>query len=193
MNLDPNRRIEHEQVISLLKAAQEPPADADTPDLPAEVLESLRGQYGRTQRRPVVEDEPSVWSWLCDWLIQPRLAFGIALALLCGITALMLRPSDSKEDLLRGGHTAPAIAQAYWVQSDQQEPAPTGLGMPKFIVISTSDPAPTKGAALVFDPARREARLLTEGKVMAQLPISDPTDSNEWLAAHRQLSKPPSL
>lgn len=191
MNLEPNRRIEHQQVISLLKAAQEPPADADTPDLPAEVLESLRGQYGHAPRRAIVEDQPSVWEWLCDWLIQPRLAFAVALALLCGTTAVMLRPSDSGEDLLRGGQTTPAIAPAYWLQSTQNEPAPSGLGLPKFIVIPAGDPVPATGNALIFDPAHREARAIKGNDIMAKITIADPTDSNEWLTAHRQLSKLP--
>ena len=190
MNLEPHRPIEHQRVIALLKEAQPPPADAETPSLPDEVLDRLRGQYGRAPRRAIVEDRPSVWAVLLSLFVQPKFAFATAVLLLCGVTALVLRAPTEDGELMRGGQTRTAAVPAYWLQSNQAEPAPTGLGLPKFIVISARDPLPAKGDALFFDPARREARAVKDGNVTAQFPITDPADSNEWLTAHRQLSKP---
>lgn len=189
MNSEPNRPAEHQQVIALLKEAQAPPADAETPGIPDELLDRLRGQYGRTPRRAIVEDKPSVWVWLFEVFAQPKLAFAMALVLVCGVTALMLRSPKPEEELLRGGELHQTAAPAYWLQSDQAEPAPGGLGLPKFIVITARDPLPAKGHALIFDPAHGEARAMRDGSIMAKIPVADPTDSNEWLSAHRQLRK----
>ena len=192
MNLEPKRRIEHQQVIALLKEAKEPPADAETPNIPDEILERLRGQYGRTVRRAIVEEKPGFWASFLEMLVQPKFAFAAALVLLCGVSALVLRPSGSNEDLMRGGQVRPAAIPAYWVQSAAAEPAPTGLGMPKLLVLKASDALPAKGMAVILDPAHREARVMKEGVVLARIQITDPSDSNEWLAAHRELSKLPS-
>jgi hypothetical protein len=190
MNPEPNRPAEHRQVIALLKEAQAPPADAETPAIPDELLDRLRGQYGRTPRRAVAEEKPGLWAWLCEWFYQPKFAFAVALVTVCGVTtAVLLRPPDPEVELLRGGEPHQAIAPAYWLQSDQAEPAPSGLGMPKFVVITARDPLPAKGDVLIFDPARREVRAVNGGSITAKVLIDDPTDANEWLGAHRQLRK----
>jgi hypothetical protein len=191
MKLESNRPIEHQQVIALLKEAQQPPADTETPGIPDEVLDRLRGQYGRAPRRAIVEDKPSVWAWISELFVQPKFAFATAIVLVCCVTAVMLRPPAQDEDLMRGGQIRQAAVPAYWLQSDQAEPAPSGLGLPKFIVISARDPLPAKGAALLFDPSHHEARYINNGSVTAKIQIADPADSNEWLSAHRQLSKLP--
>lgn len=200
MNLEPHRPVEHQQVIALLKEAKEPPADADTPGIPDEVLERLRGQYGRAKRRVIVEEKPGFWAAFLDLFVQPKFAFATALVLLCGVAVFMLqspapenKAMTSVTDMMRGGKSITAALPCYWLQSDQAEPAPSGLGLPKFIIITPHDTPPMKAGALIFDPAHREARLMREGKVTAQIQISDPTDSNEWLVAHRQLSKLSSL
>ena len=187
MNPESKRPVEHQQVIALLKEAQAPPADAETPDIPNELLDRLRGQYGRTPRRAIVEDRPGLWAWLSDWFVQPRLAFAMALVLVFGVTAVVLRSPEREEELMRGGQSPQAAAPAYWLQSDQAEPAPSGLGLPEFIVITARDPLPAKGGALIFDPAHREARVMKDGDVMAKIQVADPADNNEWLNAHRQL------
>ena len=188
MNPEPHRPIEHQRVIALLKEAQQPPEDAETPSIPDELLERLRGQYGRAPRRAIVEDKPSVWDFLSQFLLQPKFAFA-AVLILCGITAVMMQSPTQEEDTMRGGKVRPAAAPAYWLQSDQAEPAPSGLGMPKFIVITARDPLPAQGNALIFDPARHEARALKDGIIAGQIAITDPTDSNEWLTAQRQLNQ----
>jgi hypothetical protein len=63
--------------------------------------------------------------------------------------------------------------------------------LPKFVVITVRDPLPAIGDALIFDPAHREARAMKNGSTIARIPVADPTDSNEWLSAHRQLRKLP--
>jgi hypothetical protein len=189
MKPEPNRPVEHQRVIALLKEAQAPPADAETPAIPDEILDRLRGQYGRAPRRAVVADKPGLWAWLCDVFIQPKFAFATVLVLACGVAAVMLRSPAPQEELMRGGQVRPAAVPAYWLQSDQAEPAPGGLGLPKFIVITSRDALPAEGDALLFDPAHREARAMKGGSITAKIPIADPTDSNEWLTAHRQLSK----
>jgi hypothetical protein len=192
MNPESHRPIERQQVITLLKEAQAPPADSETPDIPDELLDQLRGQYGQAKRRALVEDKPSVWAWLCDLFMQPKFAYAMTLVLVCGVAAVMLRspkPGDAEGELLRGGQPHQTVAPSYWLQSGQGEPAPSGLGLPKFIVITSRDPLPGKGDAFIFDPAQREARAMKDGSVIAKIPILDPTDSNEWLSAQRQLRK----
>jgi hypothetical protein len=114
MNPESQRPIEHQKVIALLKEAQAPPADSETPGIPDELLDRLRGQYGRKPRRAIVEDRPGVWAWLCDWFVQPRLAFAMALVLLCGVSVVMLRSPKPEEELLRGGLPQQTAAPAYW-------------------------------------------------------------------------------
>jgi hypothetical protein len=193
MNSESHRPTEHQQVIALLKEAQAPPADSETPSIPDELLDRLRGQYGRAPRRVIVEDKPSVWAWLCELFVQPRLAFAMALVLVCGLATVLLRAPQPQqgEELLRGGQPNQTAALAYWLQSDKGEPAPKGLGLPKFIVITLNDPLPVIGDALIFDPAHREARAMKDGRITTKIPVADPTDSNEWLSVHRQLRKLP--
>jgi hypothetical protein len=191
MNPESHRSPEHQKVIALLKEAQAPPADAETPEIPGELLDRLRGQYGRAPRREIVEDKPGFWALLCDWFVQPKFAFATALVLICGVSAIFLRAPKPETELMRGSQTHQAAAPAYWLQSDKAEPAPTGLGMPKFIVITSRDQLPTQGDALIFDPAQHEARARKGGNIIEQIKIADPTDSNEWLSAHRQLRRLP--
>ncbi len=196
MNPEPHRPIEHQRVIALLKEAQQPPEDAETPSIPDELLERLRGQYGRAPRRAIVEDKPSVWDFLSQFLLQPKFAFA-AVLILCGITAVMMQSptqegglvTHSDADVTRGGKTAPQVIPAYWLQSDKAEPAPTGLGMPKFIVLTAGAPLPAKGEALIFDPARSEIRALKDGIITAQMPITDPANNDVWLDAKLQLNQ----
>lgn len=191
MNPAPNRPEEHQRVIALLKEAQAPPADSETPQIPAEVLDRLRGQYGRTPRRALVEQKPSFWAWLSDLFVQPKLALAMALVLVCGVAMLMFRSPNAEPEILRGGQVQPKAAPVYWLQSEHAEPAPSGLGMPKFVVLGAHDPLPSKGDALIFDPLHHEARSVKGGNVIAKISIADPTDNDEWLSAHRQLIKTP--
>jgi hypothetical protein len=189
MNPESNLPAEHQKVIALLREAQAPPPDAETPGIPDELLERLHGQYGRAPRRVIVEEKPSVWAWLWDLFVKPKFAFATAIILLCGVTAVMLRAPQQGEELLRGGQPHQTAAPAYWLQSDQAEPAPTGLGLPKFIVVTPREPLPVIGDSLIFDPAHREVRAMKDGKAIAKIPVADPTDSDEWLSAQRQLRK----
>jgi hypothetical protein len=192
MNHELHRSPEHQKVIALLKEAQAPPADAETPELPDELLDRLRGQYGRAPRREIVEDKPGFWALLRDWFVQPKFAFATALVLICGISAIFLRAPKPETELMRGGgQVQQSAAPTYWLQSDKAEPAPTGLGLPKFIVIHPGDSVPSIGVVLIFDPAHREARVMKDGSVIAKIPVADPADNTEWLSVHRQLRRLP--
>ncbi len=190
MNTESERPSDHQAVIKLMQEAKAPPADAETPAMPPELLERLREQYGSTEpvrRREIVQHKPSVWAWISDLFVQPQFALASVL-ILAGVTATIMFNSRPQDDLLRGGHVTPHSIPAYWL-TDKAEPAPTGLGLPKFILITALDQLPKQGAALVFDPAKREVRALHDGQVQSTSPISDPTDNDEWLTAQRQLNQ----
>ena len=188
MNLEPHRPTDHERVIALLKEVQAPPADAETPAIPDELIERLRGQYGRAPRRAILEDKPSFLASLLALFAQPKFAFATVLVLLGGITVFTLRsPTQQGDEVMRGGQVRSVTLPTYWLQSDKAEPAPVGLGMPTFIVLTPRDSVPAKGAALVFDPMHREARIVHDGIHDAPISIADPTDNDEWLTVHRQL------
>lgn len=189
MNPEPHRPIEHERVIALLKEVQAPPADAETPAIPDELIERLRGQYGRAQRRAIVEEKPSFLASLIALFAQPKFAFAMVLVLLGGVTVFTLRSPTPQDEVMRGGQVRPAALPTYWLQSDKAEPAPTGLGMPSFIVLTPRDSVPVKGDAVVFDPLHREARVVRDGIPDAPIPIADPTDNEEWLSVHLRLNQ----
>lgn len=199
MNPEPQRSLDHQRVIALLQEAQPPPSDAETPNIPEDILERLRGQYGRAPRRVITDDTPSVWAWIRELLNQPRFAFAAAVLLSCAVAGIVLPtlPSESTPSpspptaLMRGGRDRPAAVPVYWLQSEAREPAPTGLGLPRFIVVPADEPLPKIEEALVFDPSRGEARGMRRGVDAVKIKIADPSDSNEWLSAHRQLSKLP--
>ena len=174
-----------------MQESKAPPADADTPPIPAEMLERLHERYGNSEpvrRRVIVADEkPGFWSQFMALLTQPKFAISLAAVLLIIGAGVFMLPSTSDDDLMRGGDSNPVTLPVYW--ASQTQSAPAGLGMPTFIVIEP-DQLPANASAIVCDPALRTARLVrTDGKQGTSIDITDPADADEWLAAHRQLSR----
>lgn len=191
MNHEPERPTDHQRLIALMQESKAPPADAETPPIPAELLERLHERYGNSEpvrhREIVAEDETGFWSQFMALLNQPRFAISFAAVLLLIGACVFMLPSTPDDDLMRGNDSKPVALPVYW--ASQTQPAPTGLGMPTFIVI-VPDKLPANASAIVCDPAQRTARLLrTDGKPGASIDITDPADADEWLAAHRQLSR----
>lgn len=190
MNHEPERPADHQRLIALLQESKAPPADAETPPIPAEMLERLNERYGSTEpvrrRENVPEQESGFWSQLMALLVQPKFAFSVAALLLIAGLAVFMQPSTPEDDLVRGTNSKPGTLPVYWASVTQ--PKPTGLGMPKFIVIAP-DQLPANANAIVCDPAQRTARLLrTDGKPGNTIIVTDPAAADEWLTAHRQLS-----
>ncbi len=204
------RPANHQHLIAMMKEFTPPPADADTPEIPDDLLRRLREQYDQTadgsKVQPIIPMElPAEIEEGESETVQGRVStadrvtatmpsrvrrpfptttFAIAAgALILGLIAALWHSPSSQDDLLRGGTTKPGEVAAYWTSPTL--PVPTGIGLPKFIV---ADQPPRQGNAIICDPMKRSAELIrADGKPGASIQISDPTDSDEWLSAIQQL------
>jgi hypothetical protein len=182
------RPEEHERLIAKMQEFKPPPADAETPALPDDLLRRLQDKYNTAGTAEVVTQTPQE---LPDEVQKPKLpdvqpfrfsrqiAVAAAVVLFGSLAVMMLQP-ERPEEIMRGGGTAPAVVQVYWMS--KTTPPPSGLGMPTFIVSEPGTATPPN--ALICDPVGKTA---TYGA--KQVSISDPSDSEEWLAAIRQLSQ----
>lgn len=178
------RPVAHQRLIALMQAAKPPAPDADTPAIPDEVLRRLREQYGRAPTRTV-----SLWTRVRQQLHSPQLALAACLVVLGVVVTVMLPHDQYNDNVTRGETSSTFTAPAYWLNSDNATPAPTGLGLPKFITITTLGDLPKTGTVLVFDPAEREVRLVRDGVPTARSSVIDSKEDGEWLTAHRQIKK----
>lgn len=200
--------VEHQRLIAVMQTAKPPPADADTPVIPDELLRRLREQYGQASApismMRLVEKEDgdatesaparstTFWSRLNKtWHSSAGIALAASIVLLCVAVSIILPKQQHDEDLVRGQTIAAPQVKTYWVAINGKPPPPTGVGMPKFIVVSP--PAPqlmTKEPAIILDPVRREAYISDDQSTPRNsIQINDPDDDGEWLTAQRQLSK----
>ena len=93
------------------------------------------------------------------------------------------------EDLTRGGDPSPTTLPVYW--ASKTAPVPVTQGMPKLIITDPpTDATRWKGKAIILDPTQRTAHLTgDDGQPIASIDITDPTDAEEWLTAHRLLTQ----
>lgn len=178
------RLLGHQHLIAMMQATKPPAPDADTPAIPDEVLRRLREQYGRAPVRTV-----SLWTRVRQQMHSPQLALAACLLVLGVVVTVMLPHDQYNDDIMRGETSSSCTAPAYWLNNDNTIAAPTGLGLPKFISITSLGDLPKTGSVLVFDPAKREVRLVRDGVPTAKSSIIDAQDKGEWLTAHRQIKK----
>jgi hypothetical protein len=181
----------HQSIIRMMGDSKPPPPDAETPEIPEELLKRLQEKYG-SKVEPIIpmelpekehtEEPPKrIISRRPRFLTAPQWAIAASLLLLGTMATLWFQP---QEELLRGPKESKAELPVYWLS--QTIAAPQGLGLPKFIV--TENPPSSK--AILCDPTKATATLLdAQGKALTTLPITDPADPEEWLTAHRQLKQ----
>lgn len=195
--------VDHQRLIALMQSAKPPPDDGSTPPIPDELLRRLRDLYGQApvqlsvvrtvEHSEDVADQPpptrrdSFWRRMSTQLRSPQLALAAVIVLLGLVVSIMLPHEDA--DRVRGGTASSSSLPVYWLASDSGMPAPSGLGLPKFISIRTDSELPKTGTVLVFDPVHREARTIKNGSPVSAIGITDAQDIDECLAAHQQLLK----
>ncbi len=194
MHNQPERPDHQARLIAVMQESNVPPADADSPPIPEDVLQSLEERYGSTvpvRRREVVAEKPSFWAQLVALFTQPQFAMACAtLLLLIGISVFIL-PSKPDENLTRGDDPTPTTLPVYW--ASKTVPVPVIQGMPELIITAPPTEATLwKGKAIILDPTQRTAQLTgDDGQPIASIDIADPTDAEEWLTAHRLLTQQP--
>ena len=170
-----------------MQAANPPPAETDAPPLPDELLRRLQEHYASASPQ---RQTPTLWGRVRGQISSSNLIALAACLLLLGVVANMGLQEDSAEDpfgVMRGLPDQEKTVAAYWLSDNDTMAAPTGPLMPKLIIIPRSGDLPTSGTIMVFDSAKKEARLVENGQTKATTAIYDAAESEDWISARRQL------
>jgi hypothetical protein len=181
------RPASHQRLIALMQAANPPPAQPDAPPLPDELLRRLQERYASaTASAP--SRAPTLWNRVRGQINRSNLVALAACLLLIGLVAKVSVPE--KEDAfgtMRGISDAEKTVPAYWLSDNNTMPAPAGPLMPKLTSIGRPEDLPKTGTVMVFDSAKKEARLVQDGQITATTNVFDAAESEDWISARRQL------